>query len=155
IAQQLIDLAPQFFVARAGLREKRIARARLALQRRVIKLLNLLPAFMLHPAFPHAAFSAATTRPIASRGEPSRPKMIQPHHLYSRPGAVGLLRADLALASDCYPQLAQPEEKKLSHGLQFFPTISAWNSEAQRRVCAFENGCRRNRIGRQPPHFNR
>ncbi|MGH9843347.1 MAG: hypothetical protein ACREEM_31795 [Blastocatellia bacterium] len=28
-------------------------------------------------------------------------------------------------------------KKKLSHGLQFFTAISAWSSEAQKRVCAF------------------
>src|SRR5262245_6030880 len=74
IAEQLFDLAAQFFIDRAGLGEESLARAKFVFQRCVIKLLNPLPAFRLHPDFLRAAFSAATIWPIASRGGPSRPK---------------------------------------------------------------------------------
>jgi hypothetical protein len=62
------DLAAQFVVVRAGLSEKTLACARVALQRRVIKLLNPLPVFIFHPAFLRAACAKARTWPIASRG---------------------------------------------------------------------------------------
>src|SRR5262249_59314861 len=70
IAQQLFDLAAQVRVSRTGFGQKGRALVRLAFQRGVIKLLNLLPSFRLHPAFLHAAGAATTIWPIASRGEP-------------------------------------------------------------------------------------
>src|SRR5262245_12375756 len=84
IAQQFFYLAAQIGVARAGLSEKTLARVRLAFQRRVIKLLNLFPALMLHSTFLPAASAAARTWPIASRGEPSRPKRRGPRRFPPR-----------------------------------------------------------------------
>ncbi len=52
IGEQRRDFAAQFFIARAGFIEERRARIRLALQRRVIKLFDLLPAFRRHVESP-------------------------------------------------------------------------------------------------------
>src|SRR5262249_23680733 len=76
--EQRFKLAAQGAVARAGFVEVRLALLRASLQRRVIKLLDLPPAFRRHHAALRSIRAAAMSWPIANRASQYRARLSTP-----------------------------------------------------------------------------